>query len=52
MVWDTYAVKIEVQLAFAFVKEGVKAYQDALRHLCNVYCQNYDLTNLLKVARK
>ena len=30
------AVKIEVQMAFASVKEGVKAYQDALWHLCAV----------------
>ena len=32
----TYAVKIEVQMAFASVKEGVKAYQDVLWHLCTV----------------
>ena len=35
VVWGTHAVKIEVQMAFAFVK-GVKAYQDALWHLTNV----------------
>ena len=29
-------MKIEVQMAFAFVEEGVKAYQDALWHLCTV----------------
>ena len=36
MVWGTYAVKIEVQMAFAFVKEGVTAYKDALWHYCTV----------------
>ena len=30
MVWGTSAVKIEVKWAFACVKEGVKACQDAL----------------------
>ena len=29
-------MKIEVQMTFDFVKEGVKAYQDALWHLCTV----------------
>ena len=33
VVAGTYAVKIEVQMVFAFIKEGVKASQDALGHL-------------------
>ena len=33
MVWGTYAVKIEVQMGFCFIKGDVKACQDALGHL-------------------
>ena len=33
MVWCTYAVKIEVQMGFCFIKGDVKACQDALGHL-------------------
>ena len=31
--WVTYAVKIEVQMGFCFIKGDVKACQDALGHL-------------------
>ena len=45
MVWGTYAVKIEVQMAFASVKEGVKA---SGCFMALMHCQNGDLINLLK----
>ena len=41
--------KLKLKWAFACVKEGVKACQDAL---CTMYRQNGDLANLLKSARK